>query len=174
MLASLEMVLLWVAPILAVFVAFLAVAKTKQKPMLRIPGDFHDVLINFLMEFSSDTDEFFFLVRSELAALNAIQAEMASTKNRNWAIMQEQFVAFDQNFHFLRDCNQLLLSNQQLNFNFDSLSSLLAMIHTTIKSYRSALFPYRVNLLNAFLFFYEVIYPCHSFLWIHFLSSWKV
>ena len=43
----------------------------------------------------------------------------------------------------------MLFSNQQLNFNFDTLSSLLAMIHASVQSYRSALFAYRMNLLNA-------------------------
>ena len=45
--------------------------------------------------------------------------------------------------------NQLLFANQQLNFNFDTVSSLLSMIHASVKSYRSALFAFRMNVLNS-------------------------
>ena len=86
---------------------------------------------------------------NDLLVLNAFQAEMASTQNRTWANVQERFDAFEQNFHIHRDCNQKLFSNQELNFNFDTLCFLLAMNPASIKSYRSALFAYRVNFLNA-------------------------
>ena len=88
-------------------------------------------------------------MENELAALQAIQAELSRTQNTNWAIIQEQFYIYADNFHILRDCDQLLFANLQLNFNFDSISSLLAMIHASVKSYRSALFAFRVNLLNS-------------------------
>ena len=123
-------------------------AKANAENILKL-SEFQDVLTQFVMEFSTDTDEKVFSVGNELAVPNAIEAEMASTQNRNWAIIQEQFDAFEQNFHIFRDFNQMLFSNQQLNFNFDTLSSLLAMIHANIKSYRSGLFAYRMDLLNA-------------------------
>ena len=41
----------------------------------------------------------------------------------------------------------MLFSNQQPNFNFDTLSSLLAEFHASNKSYRAALLAYRMNLL---------------------------
>ena len=116
---------------------------------IRRLSDFQDVLTQFVSEFTAVTDNRFFLVENELAALYSIQKEMAETQNKNWAIIQEQFDVFQHNFHILRDCTQLLFSNQQLNFNFDTLSSLLAMIHASVKSYRSALFAYRMNVLNA-------------------------
>ena len=96
-----------------------------------------------------NAEEKFFLVKNELAALNAIQAEMSATQIRNWVIIQEQFDVFEQNFHILRDCKQMLFSNQQLNFNFDSLSSLLSMVHASIKAFRSAFFAFRMNILNS-------------------------
>ena len=88
-------------------------------------------------------------MKNELAALNAIQAEMSATQNRKWDIIQEQFDVFEHNFHILRDCNQMLFSNQQLNFNFDTLSSLLSMVHASIKAFRSALYAFRMNILNS-------------------------
>ena len=74
---------------------------------------------------------------------------MINTRNTNWAIIQEQFDVYASNVHILRDCDQLLFANQQLNFNFDTVSSLLAMIHASVKSYRSACFAFRRNLLNS-------------------------
>ena len=116
---------------------------------IRTISELQDVLTDFVTELSTNTDEKFFLVENELAALQAIQAELSRTQNTNWAIIQEQFYIYADNFHILRDCDQLLFANLQLNFNFDSISSLLAMIHASVKSYRSALFAFRVNLLNS-------------------------
>ena len=116
---------------------------------IRSLSDYQDVLTQFVTELQLNTDENFFLVKNELAALNAIQAEMSATQNRNWAVIQEQFDAFEDNFHILRDCNQMLFSNQQLNFSFDTLSSLLSMVHASIKAFRSALYAFRMNILNS-------------------------
>ena len=115
---------------------------------IRTISEFQDVLTDFVTELSTNTDEKVFLVENELAALQAIQAEMSRTQNTNWAIIQEQFDIYADNFHILRDCDQLLFANQQLNFNFDTISSLLAMIHASVISYRSALFAFRMNLSN--------------------------
>ena len=50
--------------------------------------------------------------------------------------------------HFLRDCDQLLSANQQLNFNFDTVSSLLSMIRASVKNYSSVLLAFRMNIFN--------------------------
>ena len=70
---------------------------------------------------------------------------MAAIQDKNWVIIQEQLAFNEQNFHILRDCYQLLFANQQYNFNFDTVSSLLSMIHASVKSYRPALFVFRMN-----------------------------
>ena len=95
------------------------------------------------------TDEEFFLVENELAALNAIQSEIAASQDKNWFIIQEQLAVYEQNFHILRDCDQLLFAKQQLNFNFDTVSSLLPMIQASVKNDRSALFAFRMNILYS-------------------------
>ena len=116
---------------------------------IRKLSDFQDVLTQYVTEFTTSTDKKFFMVENELAALHDIQRELVATQDTNWNIIQQQFDIFEHNFHVLRDCNQLLFSNQQLNFNFDTLSSLLAMIHASVKSYRAALFAFRMNILNS-------------------------
>ena len=116
---------------------------------IRRLADFQNSLTDYVTEFITHTDEKFFLVKNELAALNAIQSGMAATQDNNWVIIQEQLAVFEQNFHVLHDCDQLLFANQQLNFNFDTVSSLLSMIHASVKSYRSVLFAFRMNILNS-------------------------
>ena len=118
---------------------------------IRRLSDFQNSLADYVTEFITNTDEKFFLVENELAALNAIQSEMAATQDKNWVIIQEQLAVYEQNFHILRDCDQLLFANQQLNFLFDTVSSSLSMIHASVKSYRSGLFAFRMNILNSIL-----------------------
>ena len=73
---------------------------------------------------------------------------MATTQDKNRVIMLEQLAIYDQTFHILVDCDQLLFANQQTNFNFYTVS-LLSMNHASVKSYRSALFAFRMNILNS-------------------------
>ena len=74
---------------------------------------------------------------------------MAATQDKNWVIIREQLAVYEQNFLTLRDCDQLLFAHQQSNFNFDTVSSLLSMIHASVKSYRSGLFAFRMIILNS-------------------------
>ena len=69
-----------------------------------------------------------------MAALNARQSEMAATQDKNWVIIQGQLAFYEQMFHISRECDQLLIANQQLNFYFDIVSSLLSKIHASVKS----------------------------------------
>ena len=46
-------------------------------------ADFQNSLTDYITEFITNTDEKFFLVENELAALNAIQSEMAATQDKN-------------------------------------------------------------------------------------------
>ena len=74
---------------------------------------------------------------------------MVRIQTENWKIIEAQFEVFEHNFHILQDCTQILFSNQQLNFNFDSVASLLALLFADVKNYRSALYAYKINLINS-------------------------
>ena len=74
---------------------------------------------------------------------------MQDNQNKNWKVVQDQFYIFEKNFHLLRDCTQMLFSNQQLNINLDTVASLLSIFYADIKSYRSALYAYSISLLNS-------------------------
>ena len=110
---------------------------------------FTSILTDYVVEFEENTNEKFFMVSNELSEIRKAQKEMNENQAKNWKIVQEQFVVFEKNFHILRDCTQMLFSNQQLNFNFDTVFSLLSTLYADTKSYRAALYAYKVNLLSS-------------------------
>ena len=112
-------------------------------------ADYTEQIATYVSLVKSETDDKFFLISNELATLHKIQNELIENQNRNWEIIQKQFKVFEKNIRLLQDCDQLLFSNQQINFNFDTAASLLNMIYSDVKSYRAALTGYRMNLLNS-------------------------
>ena len=50
---------------------------------IRCLSDYQNTLTQFVTEFHITTEEKFYLVKKELAALNTIQGEMSPTQNRN-------------------------------------------------------------------------------------------
>ena len=74
---------------------------------------------------------------------------MTETKDQKRIIIQEQLTIYELNFNKLRDCDQLLITYRKLNINCDFVSSFDSMINTGVKRYCSALFAFRMNLLNS-------------------------
>ena len=89
------------------------------------------------------------MVTTELEAFKSVPKEMLEVQNRNWRVIEEHFEVFQHNLHVLRDCEQLLFSRQQFNFNHDTISSLLALTFANIKSYRGALYTYKINMMSS-------------------------
>ena len=107
------------------------------------------VLTSFVSRMNTENNEKFFIVKNKLEEIEKNQKQMVETQNKNWEVLQRQFEIIDQNFHILRDCNQMLYTNQQLNFNYDTAASLLSLLYADVKAYRSALYTYRMNVLNS-------------------------
>ena len=80
--------------------------------------DYQHVLPHFVNVFSTNTVERFFLFKNEWVAFSAIQTKMLATQNWQWVFTLDKIFTFEQNFHVLDDCNQMLFSKQHLNFNF--------------------------------------------------------
>ena len=97
----------------------------------------------------TNMDEKFFVVEDELAALNAIQSEIAATQDKNWFIIQEQLAIYEQNFHVLGDSDKIFFADQHFYLIFDTASFLLSMIHASVKSYRSDLFVFPIISFNS-------------------------
>ena len=104
------------------------------------------------------------MVTSELAAIKSVQKEMI-VLNRNWKIILEHFdfEMFRENIHVLRDCDQLLFSRQQININYDTISSLLAITLANVESYRGALYTYRINMMNSIQPILNNFYQCRRY-----------
>ena len=112
-------------------------------------ADFSEAVATDLHRLRSNTNEKFFLVSKELAELKKVQDEMFSIHNHNWKIIDEQLDTFANNIHILRNCYRLLIFRQQVNFNYDSFSSLLSFAYANIKTYRAAFYAFRMNLITA-------------------------
>ena len=112
-------------------------------------ADYTEAIGDFVTQLHTSNDESFFMISKELAALNSIQKQMIALQNKNWEVIEEQFEIFRSNFHVLQDCNQMLFSNQQLNFNYDTVASMLSVIYSDVKRYRSALYSFRLNVINS-------------------------
>ena len=96
-------------------------------------NEYASVLTDYVLEVESASNKKFFLISNEIAKISEIQQEMQDNQNENWKVVQDQFDVFEKNFHLLRDCTQMLFSNQQLNFNFDTVASLLSIYTPTSK-----------------------------------------
>ena len=106
-------------------------------------------LTDYVSEIETSSNQKFFAISNELAEIKAIQEQIIENQNKIWKVIQAQFDAIQGNFHILRDCTQTLIANQQLNFNYDTASSLLAVIHADITSYKAALYAFKTNYLNS-------------------------
>ena len=84
---------------------------------------------------------------------------MTATNDQKCIIIQEQLTAYELNFHKLRDCDQLLITYRKLNINCDFVSSFDSMINTGVKTYSSALFAFRMNLLNSIPVLFKRYFP---------------
>ena len=124
--------------------------KAKENANIEGMTDFVDELSIDVHRLRAETNEKFFMVSKELrTAIRQAHDEFVKVQNENWRIVEEQFDIFSRNIHLLRDCTQLLFSRQQLNFNYDSVASQLQLAYTNIRTYRSALYAFKLNLMTA-------------------------
>ena len=114
----------------------------------RLANSFNS-LNDYVMEIGVQTDEKFFLVADELAKVYNVQNEMQENQNRNWKLVEEQFAIVDHNLNAIGTCMEIQATQQQLNFNFDTAASLLLTLYVDIKSYRTALYSFRISVINA-------------------------
>ena len=91
-------------------------------------GTITTILADHVTKMKTDTDQKFFLVGNKLKEVEEAQQQMVETQNQNWQLIEEEFNAISMNFHIPRDCPQMLLSNQQVIFNFDTMASTVTPI----------------------------------------------
>ena len=112
-------------------------------------AEFTESLTQDVFKLRNEVNDKFFMVTTELDALRSVQQEMLEVQNRNWKFIAEHFEVFQHYIHVLRDCDLFLFTRQQINFNYDTISSLLALTFANIKSYRGALYTYKINMMNS-------------------------
>lgn len=123
-------------------------AKINAENIVRV-AEYSEQIGTFVTKIKNEVNDKFYLVSDELRELRKIQQEMATAQNKNWKVVEEQFSIFEKNIHALVDCDQQLYARQQINFNYDTISALLSLVYTNIKTYRSALYAYHMNLMNS-------------------------
>ena len=111
--------------------------------------DFASSMSDNVQSLNEETNDRFYIVSNELRTLRDIQNEMREIQNSNWKIISDQMETIRKDIHLMRNCDQSLYSRQQINFNFDTISSLLSLFYANVKSYRAALFAYHVSLRNS-------------------------
>ena len=102
-----------------------------------------------IQHLATESNNKFFVIGKELQAIRELQQQMAEIQNDNWRVITQQMASFRDDIHVMRNCDQFLFTRQQINFNFDTIASLLSLFYSNVKSYRAALFAYRLNLLNS-------------------------
>ena len=91
-------------------------------------------------------------LRAYLAAVKCIQEDLLDIQNRNRKFIGEHFASFERNFQTLSDCDQLNFARQQINFDYDTKPSLLAITSAKSRSFRGALFTYKIDVINSMPF----------------------
>ena len=103
-----------------------------------------------MQQLANSTSQTFFRVAKDLTILHEIQNQIIETQNENWLKIGKQFEVFEENIHEMRNCDQLLYT-RQVDFNFDTISSLLSLIYSNVKSYGTPLFAFQMNIMNSIL-----------------------
>ena len=80
-------------------------------------GDYAISLAQNIQQLENATCAKFFRVSKELERLHGIQRQIIETQNENWRANEKQFNVFPQNIQEMRNCDQLLYTRQQVNFN---------------------------------------------------------
>ena len=63
-----------------------------------------------------------------MKSIHKIQQEMEANQNHNSDVVKRQFEVFNITFHVLRDCTQLIYTQQQLNVTYGTVAALLLFL----------------------------------------------
>ena len=96
-------------------------------------NEYASVLTDYVLKVENGANKKVFLISNGMSEFQKAQIEMTENQNKNWKIVQKQFDVFEKNFLVLRNYNEILFSNQQLNFNFNTVSSLLSILYADKK-----------------------------------------
>ena len=109
---------------------------------------FLQYLTDHVEQITIQINENFYVVSGDLKATKEAQ-NIIETQNRNWELVEGQFKALRQNVHHMRNCIQYLYVREKINQYSLLLSNIFQAIRANVKTYHSALYMIRINILNA-------------------------
>ena len=101
-------------------------------------------------EVMHNTSHKMFLIASHLSQIIKSQKQMASIQSQNWNVIQEHLNTIDASTVKFGDCQQSLFMRTKILHQAMGISNVLGSMLTTIKSFRTAIYAYRMNTLAAF------------------------
>ena len=109
-----------------------------------------NTLQDSVMELQKNTSTKMFLVASHLSQIQKSQSQFENTQAQNWRTIQEHLDIIHRNTVEWGDCQQSLFMRTKILHQALGISNVLGSMLTTIKTYRTALYAYRLNTLAAF------------------------
>ena len=95
------------------------------------------------------TNEKFLIVGKELRDLRKATEHLAEIQRSNVKILQTQFDTLASSINYMRNCDQFLYIREEVNDHIGLLNSILTSVYTNLRTYRSALFAFRMNILSS-------------------------
>ena len=89
------------------------------------------------------------VVSGELKTIKEAQNKIIEIQNGNWEFAEGQFKALRQNVHHMKNSIQYLYLREQIKQHSLGLNHIFQAILCNIKTYRSDLYTFRINVLNA-------------------------
>ncbi len=93
------------------------------------------------------TDGKFFLVASELRALEEARRRLEVTQNNQWETTQKQLKILEKNINLGRNCDQFLYTKLKAEHYTEGATTALQTLHSEVKNFRTALYSYKSSVL---------------------------
>ncbi len=95
------------------------------------------------------TNKKFLLIASELREIEEARTILENTQQRQWETIQNLLKVLEFNMNLGRKCDQYLFAKLQAEHYIEGINVALMTLHANIKTFRTALFAYKSNLLAA-------------------------
>ncbi len=102
-----------------------------------------------LHKIHNKTNEKFFLIASELRELEEARIQLENTQEQQWETIQGQLRVLENNMNLGRKCDQYLFTKVQAEHFIEGINVALLTLHSNVKTFRTALFSYKANLLSS-------------------------
>ncbi len=102
-----------------------------------------------LYKIHNKTNEKLFLIASKLRELEEARVQLENTQAQQWETIQGQLKILKENMNVGRKCDQNLFTKVQAEHFIERINVALLTHHSNVKTFRTALFSYKANLLSS-------------------------